>query len=513
MSKRSARPTPQEGVEDLLRKQFTTFQSWHVREPALLVGDSERAADPKTGIAAHGPFRSTGDSALAQIRVGIIGTGETIQNAQRWLDRCRRHIHPQADAEADPYLFPSFPGFETPQGFGCALEVPPHLVQQLSPVDVARCTRAQDRDAAVEAMVSAIRERLDALKDNERTPDVVLIALPREVRAAAGGGRIRKRSTKRQRESASNRQPQLAFMDPRPCEPFSLSRTLHRAIKAEGMRVGLPTQLVWNSTLLGEGVQDDATRAWNFCTALYYKSNGVPWRVTGLGKNTCYVGISFYRPIGDDGRLQTSMAQAFSDRGDGMVLRGASFPWDPKTRGAPHLSRAAANQLLSNVIEQYRKHHAQLPARVVVHKSSWFSEEELRGMEDALDGQVPHHDFVSLSASSIRFLRTGAEPPIRGTVIEVAPRRYVAYTRGYVPFLKLYPGLRIPHPLELAHPVGGTAVTELMTELLALTRMNWNSADFASAEPITLGFSRAVGLILSELPDDVAPQRSFRFYM
>jgi hypothetical protein len=33
-------------------------------------------------------------------------------------------------------------------------------------------------------------------------------------------------------------------------------------------------------------------------------------------------------------------------------------------------------------------------------------------------------------------------------------------------------------------------VTELLTELFALTRMNWNSADFASADPITLAFSR-----------------------
>jgi hypothetical protein len=43
--------------------------------------------------------------------------------------------------------------------------------------------------------------------------------------------------------------------------------------------------------------------------------------------------------------------------------------------------------------------------------------------------------------------------------------------------------------------------------------MNWNSADFASAEPITWGFSRKIALILSELPADVTPERSFSFYM
>jgi hypothetical protein len=50
-------------------------------------------------------------------------------------------------------------------------------------------------------------------------------------------------------------------------------------------------------------------------------------------------------------------------------------------------------------------------------------------------------------------------------------------------------------------------------DVAALTRMNWNSADFASAEPITLGFARKIGLILSELQSDVNPERSFRYYV
>jgi hypothetical protein len=50
-------------------------------------------------------------------------------------------------------------------------------------------------------------------------------------------------------------------MDPKPLEAFTPSRTLHRAIKAEGMRFSLPTQLIWPPALLGgAAVQDDATR-------------------------------------------------------------------------------------------------------------------------------------------------------------------------------------------------------------------------------------------------------------
>ncbi|MCA9627289.1 MAG: hypothetical protein KC766_06470 [Myxococcales bacterium] len=279
------------------------------------------------------------------------------------------------------------------------------------------------------------------------------------------------------------------------------------------MRVGLPTQLAWPSALEGAAnVQDDATRAWNFCTALYYKAGGVPWRVDGLARNTCYVGISFFQPIDAIGELQASMAQAFSDRGEGTVLRGSRFRWD-RTQGPPRLSAEASEDLLRSVLTQYEVHHRQKPARVVVYKSSAFSPEELTGMEAALADGVSYYDFLSIAPSSIRFLRVGREPPLRGTAIQIAPKRFIMYTRGYVPYLKLYPGMRIPRPMQLTHERGSGSVKELMSELLALTRMNWNSADFASAEPITLAFSRNVGLILSELPANIEPQTSFRYYM
>jgi hypothetical protein len=389
--------------------------------------------------------------------------------------------------------------------------MPHHLLETLTPGEVAKCTAASSRNEAVEAMIRVIRERLQALDERESRPQVVVIALPDEVREVAGGGRDR--AKRRKAPKAEKSQLQLAFMDPRAPEPFTPSRTLHRAIKAEGMRFNLPTQMIWPRSLIGGSeVQDDATRAWNFCTALYYKAGGVPWRVTGLVRNTCYVGLSFYQPMDHIGELQTSMAQAFSDRGDGMVLRGTSFKWDAR-QGAPRLSREASRALLAGVLEQYRVHLRQAPARVVVHKSSLFSADEVAGMRDALDGVVEYYDFLSSTPGSIRFLRLGQEPPLRGTAVEVASRRYVVYTRGYVPFLRVYPGLRIPQPLEVTHAAGTGAITEVLREFFALTRLNWNSADFASAEPITLGFSRNVGLILSELPSDVPPQRSFRYYM
>jgi len=501
------RKRTQEDLQHLLRQPASDFTALHIPEPSLVFGTGQLGPDPKLGIRAHGPCRDPDEEALQQIRVGVIGTGETCDLVGRWLESCRSEVRPRPDEQVDPFLFPSFPGMTESNGFNCDVVAPRALNEVLLPTDIRRCLESENRDSAVEVMGRAISERLDVLKDKDKPPDIVMVALPTKVREKAGSGRTR---PKKRRKRKNPKQMVLSFLDER--KPESASRTLHRVIKAEGMRFSLPTQLAWETTFRGgSGVQDAGTRAWNLCTGLYYKAGGLPWRAQGLTSGTCYIGISFYRSIYDSSALHTSMAQAFSDKGDGFVLRGTSFQWD-RTQGPPQLPPELAERLVAQVIEQYRRHHHTLPTRVVVHKSSAFSESEMDGMQAALGG-VPFSDFLAIRRGSIRFLRVGDEPPLRGTAIQIDRRRYVVYTRGYVPFLKLYPGLRIPRPLDVLHARGSGSIRDLLTELFALTRMNWNSADFAGAEPITLAFSRRIGLILSELPDDVAPERSFRFYM
>jgi hypothetical protein len=46
-------------------------------------------------------------------------------------------------------------------------------------------------------------------------------------------------------------------------------------------------------------------------------------------------------------------------------------------------------------------------------------------------------------------MRCGSEPPLGGTVVSLNEGHHVLYTQDYVPFLKFYPGLRIPNPHEI----------------------------------------------------------------
>lgn len=80
-----------------------------------------------------------------------------------------------------------------------------------------------------------------------------------------------------------------------------------------------------------------------------------------------------------------------------------------------------------------------------------------------------------------------------------------------MPALNTYPGPHIPAPLELMGVTGDPRVAA--SEILALTKMNWNSAAATAAFPITLRFAKEVGAIMSEVPPDRVPHPAYRFYM
>src|SRR2546430_3084788 len=113
--------------------------------------------------------------------------------------------------------------------------------------------------------------------------------------------------------------------------------------------------------------------AWNLFTALYFKVDGLPWSPIGLAPGSCFIGISFFRPLGETSTLRTSVVQAFDENGDGLVLRGHRFHWDEGRDGrSPHLSEELADKLISMVLARHQEERKQLPHRVVIHKTSRF---------------------------------------------------------------------------------------------------------------------------------------------
>jgi hypothetical protein len=298
--------------------------------------------------------------------------------------------------------------------------------------------------------------------------------------------------------------------------PDFIGRNLRRALKAAAMPLGRAIQVATSQLLSGSGEgQDPATKAWNVCVALYYKAGGVPWKLEKFSRDTCFVGISFFRNLGETSPLiHTSLAQVFTGEGDAVVLRGRKFEWKHEWEKTPHLDSKDATNLIALALQEYNKVSGITPRRVVVHKTSAFWEREREGFLEGLGAaSVREHDLVNLQRFGLRFFRGGQYPPLRGTYCRLGSTKHILYTLGYIPSLGTYPRPYVPEPWELVSHCGDTAPRRLFEEMLSLTKMNFNNADMADNGPITIRFARKVGEILSYIPEGQPMQPSYRFYM
>jgi hypothetical protein len=469
-------------------------------EPPLEFSGGARHIDPRHGITDYGPADAT-NTAVRTIRAGIVGTPAAIQSLRRWLDRCRRPI--EAKDSRLGHLFMPFPGFDPSAGFRSTLVWDSRLERPIRDRDLKRLVDLKPQDAT-RAAVDLYAAELDIL-DEEPGCDVILIARPEEL------------PERPEREV----DPEAPWKKAPPTEPVDDFRAL---LKAVAMRYSRPIQIIrrstWDPTFKPPGgdkprLQDEATRAWNLHTALYYKAGGIPWRLPRDPSDltSCYVGVTFYRS-GDHTTLETSVAQVFNQRGDGVIVRGAAAKVSRQDR-QPHLSRADAQSLLTDALSRYRKEHRHLPARVVLHKTSSYTPDELAGFRAAADAaDVDTLELLWLPTSDpVRLFRSAAHPPLRGTLLNIDDHRHVLYTRGSVPFYGTYPGMYIPSPLPFRLVDSESSPEHLAEELLALTKMNWNQTQLDARQSITLRTADRVGEILRHLRPQDRPQGRYAFYM
>lgn len=509
---------------------FSDVKTVIIPEPELLFGGSFPMVDPKTGLALYGPYSITKNS----VRIGIIGDKTTIEQTKMILERMRSIVK---GPDRNPTWTPDFPGFSANHPFNCEIITDDKWYQTIAIKEIESLEGLSRVEQRIASSVEVFINYLSNIVEREESPDVVICAPPKqmmklcisETDPRTRGRRIKSRAEKKYQVT----EDQSTIFDFMP-EEYKLARerylisisadNFHHLLKAQAMKFDTLTQFVLPDTLESitskikkpgmRGLQDDATFAWNWAVALLYKCGGRLWKPATFVSDTCFVGISFFKTKDVyGGGMGTSLAQVFTPEGEGLVLRGERFAW---AKGkSPHLSKESAERLLKAAIDLFTKQTGgRKPTRVVIHKSSKFADEELKGFKNAL-GDVPRFDFVAILTRSrrIRLFREGYNPVLRGTMIKLPDKSWLLYTKAYIPFLKVYPGPHVPRPLEVVQHVGDTLPEKISEEILALTKLNWNNADFASYLPITLQFSIQVGRILREIPSDKTPKNKYMYYM
>lgn len=477
-----------------------------IDEPDLEFGAGGRHIDIRFGIMEHGPADVEAARAPKSINVGIIGTPANIEGLGLWLEKCRAEIPAKESRQTN--LFPHFPGFNEDTAFRSALVLDSTFDREIPAREVEQISRAGDHNAVVTAAVERFIAEMRFVKE-KRSPDIFLCTVPPEIEALMDPDL--RPGDRRKRDAAG-------VLD------------FHDMLKARSMQLAVPTQLVLPGTYDRElrrrqkakkdrvlALQDVATRAWNFHTALYYKAGGLPWRMIRDRSEyqTCFVGVSFYYAR-DRSNILTSMAQIFDERGDGIVVRGAPIRLSKDDR-TPHLEEDDATKLLAEALTQYRREHGTAPARVVLHKTSRFNVAEREGFSNALEAErIDRSDFISISDHGApRLFRTGQYPVLRGSLASLSKREHLLYTRGSVDFYRTYPGMHVPRPLmfHLDETMSTTTPRALAREILSLTKMNWNKTQFDQSEPITVHAARAVGSIMKYIGEDERIESRYGYYM
>lgn len=469
-------------------------------EPDLQFGKGTHV-DIRAGLAAHAAFDRGGTNVPVPIGVGIVGTTATVDGVRDWLESCRNGV---TSAEKNlRELRPDFPGM-LDSIFGTRLEISDSATRTIS---------RHELQAALSA--SAPMNRLvDLFFDHARDLagrggiHVLVIAPPVEVFTLGDTPPL----------------PPDGPLDEAQDEAPAYVPNFHDLFKARALDLGAPCQLLRPDTYGGGStrtrgsgrkatLQDPATRAWNFHTALYYKAGGVPWRLVrhSSALATCYVGASFFMSAERD-RLLTSVAQVFNERGEGLIVQGGNARIDRRDR-SPHLSADDAKQLLAGGLASYRREHRTMPARVLVHKTSYFDDAEIEGCRAAAkEERVELLDLVSVRRASVRLLRAAVPPVVRGTALLFDDRGGIVYLKGTVPYFRTYPGMYVPRALEFARDDGEATPLDLAKELLELSKLNFNNTQFDSGDPITVRAARRVGDILKHVAADRKVESRFRYF-
>jgi hypothetical protein len=492
-------------------------------EPLLQFGLNQIAEDPHDGLALFGP---------AESRPAIpdhvaIGTNQGVDLWRRWTHLLNAQAGCEEIARHRPW--PPFPGYEV--AFGCVWPAPAKEYT----VDTATLQQAAFKADRFERAFAVANLYLDPIKIQvpklDATPAVAVCIVPDDVYTncrpkshVAEPSDLQKTVNERDflaaaLEDRRSGQMRFDFADgPPDLEQYGMSPDFRRQLKARVMRYGRPIQIVRESTLRVsdevrrglKGANPLSDRLWNMGTALFYKCGRKPWITPWAREGVCYIGLA-YRRDERDSRTACCAAQMFLDSGDGIVFVGEFGPWYSEEQKEFHLTRKAANDLLRGTIETYQKQDGRRLTEIFLHARSGLNAEEFAGFSDACPSGVK---LVGVRVRKDRFgprlfrhddhpdpSRRGMHPVLRGTFWQRTERHGLLFTSGFKPRIATYDGWEVPVPLSISVQHGTADIVQVATDILGLTKLNYNACELGESQPITVKYSDRIGEILLANPE------------
>jgi hypothetical protein len=497
-----------------------------LEEPALEFRYGQMAREPHQGLSLFGPFDADLPSRPGVIRHGAIGTHDGRRQLREFIARLQLPVFREyGDPDVlrrDRYLWPTFPGLGV--AFACSWSADPAWSFEVDGAVFHKLLRDMDPHKRAFDVCNHYLEAIRRASERDERLDVVICVVPDEVwedcrplSRVIGGIGEKPRSAE---VKVRRRQPDL-FGAYNP-EQYDFSVDFRRQLKARSMEHGIPLQLVRESTLRlsdksawGERTLTPLSdRAWNLGVGLYYKAGGRPWRLTSARDGVCYVGLAFRRAEGPaETATACCAAQMFLDTGDGVVFRGEFGPWWSPERHQFQLGQSAARDLMRGVLDTYRAEGGGALREIFIHSRSRISAAEYRGYVEACPADARVVGVRVRRDHDTKLFRNGIYPVLRGTAWKLSERAALLWASGFKPELLTYDGWEVPVPLRLDLQHGDADIGQVCRDILGLTKLNYNACKLADAQPVTVGFSDAVGEILIGNPTVKGRRPNFRYYI
>jgi hypothetical protein len=505
----------------------------HFAEPLLEFGLAQKAAHPKDGLFLYGPYLKS--KKTREVRIGVVGTQAGITHFRTWIAELKKGVAVPAPAKGekqDRLHLANFPGLE--EAFQITADVSSLVTLPLEWRDIDATSRIINHHEAVGKVVSLyVRRVLRHLANDERAVDIWKLVVPELIydrcrpEAKRAGLPMEKGDFGKRQKKRSNLPLLDALVNHASEEIFDDVPDFHRQIKAAFLAIA-PTQILRETTLAPDAfvnkagfavrkTQDRATVAWNIATGLYYKTQPMPpWRLSGIRPGVCYVGLVFKNLPGGAPDHACCAAQMFLSEGDGVVFRGANGPW--KTGDYEyHLKPEAARNLIGKVLDTYKELHGSPPKELFIHGQASFSEEEWRAFEQATPRETNIVGVrIKTTGGETKLFRDCDYPVMRGTALILDERNANLWTSGYVPQLDTYIGPETPNPLFITLLRSKQALPKLetiLTDIMALTKINYNSCNYNDGLPVTVRFANMVGDVLTLGSAKGADRQPFKYYV
>ena len=294
-------------------------------------------------------------------------------------------------------------------------------------------------------------------------------------------------------------------------EAYQFEVNFHNQLKAKLLEEKIITQIIRESKIAYEELWEnedkielekkfDSAKAWNISTTLYYKSGGLPWRLGEVRDNVCYLGLVYKKlDTNENSRNACCAAQMFLDSGDGMVFRGNIGPWYNPQKNEFHLSKEDAIDIITQSLEAFKNYSPtnSYPNEVFIHAKTYFEDDEWDGFLDAATNKCKIIGVRIRDDRAFKLYRDFSYCIPRGSCLIYDTNRAYLWTRGFITRLQTQLGLETPNPLNVEITRGESNIETVCKDILALTKLNYNTCSFADGSPVTLKFAESIGEVLT----------------